>query len=108
MQKTARDRLRRTLRRISTWCREHRHDAVKEQHVALGRKLQGHYAYYGVTGNSRALMRLFDEVRRTWKKWLSRRNNRGLDWERMLAILEVFKLPRPRVVHSVYRVAAKP
>lgn len=90
------------------WCREHRHDAVKEQHVALSRKLQGHYAYYGVTGNSRALMRLFDEVRSTWKKWLSRRNNRGLDWERMAAILEVFKLPRPRVVHSVYRVAAKP
>jgi len=108
MQKTARDRLRRTLRRISTWCREHRHDAVKEQHVALSRKLQGHYAYYGVTGNYRALMRLFDKVRSTWKKWLSRRNNRGIDWERMLAILEVYKLPRPRVVHSVYRVAAKP
>jgi RNA-directed DNA polymerase len=107
-QKTARDRLRRTLRRISTWCREHRHDAVKEQHVALSRKLQGHYAYYGVTGNYRALMQMFDEARNTWKKWLSRRNNRGIDWERMLAILEVYKLPRPRVVHSVYRAAAKP
>lgn len=108
MQKTARDRLRRSLRRTSTWCREHRHDAVKEQHVALSRKLQGRYAYYGVTGNFRALRQFFNKVRRTWQRWLSRRNNRGLNWERMHAILEVYKLPRPRIVHSVYRAAAKP
>jgi hypothetical protein len=108
MQKTARDRLRRSLRRVSAWCREHRHDAVKEQCAALSRKLQGHYAYYGVTGNFRALQRYFDEVRQTWKKWLSRRNNRGLDWQRMQAILEVFPLPRPRVVHSALRAAANP
>jgi len=50
----------------------------------------------------------FDEVRRIWNKWLSRRNNRGLDWERMLVILKVFPLPRPRVVHSDFLTAAKP
>jgi len=108
MQKTARDRLRRSLRRVDTWSREHRHDAVKEQRVALNRKLQGHYAYYGVTGNFRALLRYFDEVRRIWKKWLSRRNSRGLDWERMHAILKAFPLSRPRIVHSVLRTAANP
>lgn len=108
MQKTARDRLRRSLRRVTMWSREHRHDALKEQCVALSRKLQGHYAYYGVTGNFRSLLQYFDEVRRIWKKWLSRRNSRGLDWERMLAILEVFPLPRPRIVHSVLRTAANP
>jgi hypothetical protein len=108
MQKTARDRLRRSLRRVNTWCREHRHDAVKEQRAELSRKLQGHYAYYGVTGNYRALSRYSDEVRRIWQKWLSRRNNRGLNWERMGAILEVFALPRPRIVHSVFRTVANP
>jgi group II intron reverse transcriptase/maturase len=57
MQKTAKDRFRRSLRRVSLWCQDHRHDALREQHVALSRKLQGHYAYYGVTGNFRALLR---------------------------------------------------
>jgi len=108
MQKTARDRFRRSLRRVSLWCQDHRHDAMKEQQVALSRKLQGHYAYYGVTGNFRALLQYFDEVRRIWKKWLSRRNNRGLDWGRMNAVLKVFSLPRPRVVHSVFRTAVNP
>jgi len=106
MQKTASDRFRRSLRRVSLWCQDHRHDAIGEQRVALSRKLLGHYAYYGVTGNFRSLLRYFDNVRHIWKKWLSRRNNRGLDWERMRRILEVFSLPRPRVVHSVFRTAA--
>ncbi|HKY35942.1 MAG TPA: hypothetical protein VJN18_08390, partial [Polyangiaceae bacterium] len=69
---------------------------------------RGHYAYYGVTGNFRSLLRYFDEVRRIWKKWLSRRNNRGLTWESMQAILQVFPLPRPRIVHSAFRTAANP
>ncbi|MEO7036982.1 MAG: hypothetical protein ABI548_23735 [Polyangiaceae bacterium] len=30
-----------------------------------------------MTGNFRALLQYFDEVRRIWKKWLSRRNNVG-------------------------------
>lgn len=106
-QKTARDRLRRSLRRIKAWCREHRHDSVKQQHASLSRKLQGHYAYYGVTGNYRSLSQFFHEVRRTWRKWLSRRSNAELAWDRMDAILAVYPLPRPRVVHSVYRHAAR-
>jgi len=93
MQKTASDRFRRSLRRVSLWCQHHRHDAIGEQRVALSRKLLGHYAYYGVTGNFRSLLRYFDRLRHIWKKWLSRRNNRGLDWEHMGRILEVFSLP---------------
>ena len=76
---------------------------MKQQHVALSQKLRGHYAYYGITGNYRSLARFFDEVPRIWMKWLSRRNNRGIDWNRMNAILATYGLPPPRVVHSVYR-----
>lgn len=107
-QKTAKDRFRRSLRRVKGWCRAHRHDTIAEQHAGLSQKLRGHYAYYGVTGNHRALARYFEEVKRIWKKWLSRRNSRGFDWPRMVHILVAYPLPRPRVVHSVYRLAAKP
>ena len=107
-QKTAKGRLRRGLRRLSLWCQQHRHDPVKEQHVALSHKLHGHYAYYGVTGNFRALSQFFEQSKRTWHKWLSRRNSRGISWERMAEILKAYPLPRPRVVHSVYRTAANP
>jgi len=62
-QRTAKDRFRRTLRRIAEWCRTHRHDDVEAQHRALVRKLNGHYAYFGITSNYAALARLRDQVR---------------------------------------------
>jgi hypothetical protein len=44
--------------------RFHRHDPVAEQYVVLCQKLQGHYGYYGLTGNSPALSRFQYEVLR--------------------------------------------
>ncbi len=54
-RKTAKDRLARALRGIKQWCRVHRHEPLEEQHRVLRRKLRGHYAYYGISGNYRAL-----------------------------------------------------
>ncbi len=48
-QRTAKDRFSRTLRRIREWCRRYRHAPVDAQHIALVRKLRGHYGYYGIT-----------------------------------------------------------
>jgi RNA-directed DNA polymerase len=41
--KTRGARLRRAVNAANEWCRRHRHDPVKEQHLALTRKLNGHY-----------------------------------------------------------------
>lgn len=97
---TAKDRFSRTLRRIAEWCRLHRHDDVEAQHRALVRKLRGHYAYFGVTGNGRALARIWYETTKIWRKWLGRRSQKAfLNWEKMLRLLERFPLPAPRIVH---------
>ena len=49
------DRFRRALKRITEWCRRNRHEPVREQWTALTRKLLGHFGYFGITGNHRAL-----------------------------------------------------
>jgi group II intron reverse transcriptase/maturase len=99
-RRTAKDRFSRTLRRIAEWCRAHRHDDVEEQHRALARKLTGHYAYFGVTSNYEALARLAHEVKALWRKWLSRRSQKGfLNWDAMNRLLRRHPLPRPRIVH---------
>jgi hypothetical protein len=55
------------------------------------------------------LRRFHHEVQRTWRLWLNRRSNRAyMVWERFNRLLERYPLPRARVVHSVYRVAANP
>lgn len=99
-KRTAKDRLSRTLRRIRVWCHQHRHDDVEGQHRALVRKLMGHYAYFGVTSNYASLARLWHEAKAIWRKWLSRRSQKGfVSWEAMHRLLERHPLPPPRIVH---------
>jgi len=62
--KTASDRFSRAMRSIDSWCRDNRHISLREQQQKLNEKLRGHYAYYGVTGNSGALSRFLCEVER--------------------------------------------
>ena len=100
MQKTAKDRLRRTLRRLSEWCRWHRHDPLETQHPMLVKKLKGHYGYFGITGNFPALAKVFYAARRIWRKALARRSQKRLSWTKMLRILKRFPLPSPRIVHQ--------
>jgi group II intron reverse transcriptase/maturase len=102
-RKTAKSRLSRALRRVRQWCRVHRHDKVAAQQRALSQKLRGHYAYYGITGNGKAISAFAYAVVCIWRKWLSRRSHAGrLTWEVFLRLLQRYPLPPARVVHSVY------
>lgn len=108
-RKTAKKRFGRAVKRIAQWCREHRHEPVRDQHRMLNQKLRGHYAYYGITGNARALKRFLYMTQRLWRKWLDRRNHRArMDWPRFQGLLARYPLLPARVVHSVYPRAAKP
>jgi len=98
-QKTAKDRLSRTLRRLREWCGDHRHAPIAAQHLGLIRKLNGHYAYFGITSNYEALWRLWHEAKAIWKRALARRSQRGFSWMKMHRLLGRNPLPLPRIVH---------
>lgn len=99
-QFTAKDRFARTLRALNEQCRRMRHWALQEQHQRLCRMLQGHFAYFGITGNYARLARLRYQAERVWRKWLSRRDNEHtLSWVSFRAVLARFALPRPKIVH---------
>jgi hypothetical protein len=94
---------------MAQWCRLSRHQPIVEQHHTLVQKLRGHFAYYGITGNGRALQQFREAVVRIWKKWLSRRRRRGfLSWTIFGRLLRRYALPPPVVVHSVYRRVSEP
>jgi group II intron reverse transcriptase/maturase len=99
-RRTAKDRLCRALKRISEWCRENRHAPMKEQHRALTRKVRGHYEYFGLWGNSRALAAFLNWVERAWWRALRRRSQRGLSWRAMHRLLRRYPLPPPRITHT--------
>ena len=43
--------MRLALEVMNKWCKKNRHMKLFEPHAALCRKVTGHYAYYGITGN---------------------------------------------------------
>ncbi len=98
-QRTAQDRFSRALRRLREWCRWHRHDPLEAQHLALEKKIRGHYAYFGIWSNYDRISAFFYWATRAWKAALARRSQRRMSWATMNAILRRFPLPRPRIVH---------
>ena len=100
-ERTSKSRLRRTLKSLSTWCREHLHDPVPTQQRALNQKLRGHYGYFGRRGNFGRLWEIQDRTRRIWRRWLSRRSQKAkLTWEAMARLLERYPLAKPRAPHA--------
>ena len=94
--KTRVGRLRRAKQAVEAWCKRHRHQAIEVQHIALVRRIQGHFNYFGVRGNVRNLDLLVQSARRSWFKWLKRRSQRSrLTWERFCDLLKDYPLPRP-------------
>jgi group II intron reverse transcriptase/maturase len=100
-QKTAKSRLTRAIRKVSEWCRGNRHRKVADQYRELVPKLRGHYQYYGITGNGRALRSFHEAVCRAWHRWLNRRSQRNtMTWERFRQLLHHYVLPQPQIVHA--------
>jgi RNA-directed DNA polymerase len=106
-QVTAKSRFARAVAAVNDWCRENRHWALRDQHRHLSSMMRGHFAYYGVGGNTRRLRWFANQVGRIWRKWLSRRDRQsGLRWDRFNEILRRHPLPPVRIFHR-YATASK-
>jgi group II intron reverse transcriptase/maturase len=103
-RKTARKRLSRALKAVNQWCRKNRHRPLEELMQELGRKLRGHYAYYGIMCNYLSLAEYYAGATRRMREWLNRRSREadGMSWARFKTLIrEVYPLPTPRIVHRV-------
>ena len=99
-RRTSRKKRRAKQARLKDECRRRRHDPVAEQHRWLCSVLRGHYRYYAVPTNSRALASFHHAVYWTWHRWLQRRSQRAT-WnvEKLRAFDARFPLPHPKIVH---------
>lgn len=101
-RKTARKKVRKTIQGIWEWCRWNRHMDVEEQYRILSAKLRGHFQYFGVRCNMRAMETVRHHLRRAWRYWLNRRSSKkAMTWEKMELLLESMPLPSPKILHAV-------
>ncbi|WP_288006783.1 reverse transcriptase domain-containing protein, partial [Acidiphilium sp.] len=76
-RKTQRKRMIRKLKEMRLEMRRRMHIPVTDQWQWLSAVLRGHYAYYGLSGNYRAMKRFLQEVEQIWQRTLARRSQKS-------------------------------
>jgi len=96
--RTEKSRLRRSMANLRDLMRRIRHLPVRVQAFHLNQVLRGHYGYYGIAGNFRALQTVYRFVERYWRKMLNSRSREGsVPWAVFHKIKERFPLQSPRL-----------
>lgn len=103
-RKTSKKRFRRALVAMNQWLHQNRNaQKLPQLWQVIGQKLRGHFNYFGVTDNGRALYHFEDAVHKLIFKWLNRRSQRrSFTWESFLRYLAWHPLPRPGRLVSLY------
>jgi RNA-directed DNA polymerase len=100
--KTQSKRLTRKLKEVREEARRRMHEPLADQHRWYASVLRGHYAYYGLPHNFRALAGFRKQLRRIWLLCLRRRSQRtrrsGFDW--FEAVTKRFPLPTAHITRS--------
>lgn len=100
MRRTSRKKRMAKLRALRDEIRARRHEPVGDQHRWLSSVCDGHYRYYGVPGNQRAMSSFRFAIRRMWLRALASRSQRARWNKEKLARHDArFNLPWERVTH---------
>ena len=102
-RKTASKKQCNKLKEMNLWLKQNRTLRVRDLVSALNLKLQGHYQYYGITGNIESMSDFLFGTRKMLFKWLNRRSQRrSYTWEEFDELLKVYPLARPRIHFRMY------
>ena len=104
-RKTRGKKFRKACTQMNNWLRQVRSVlSIRQIWRQYSAKLQGHYNYYGVSGNSRMISEFGYVSNRMLKKWLNRRGqNKHFKWVQLNGYSTYYPLPRPSIVHNFYQ-----
>lgn len=102
MKRTARKKLQQAKRRMKNWIKLNRHLPGRQFIKELNRKLVGHYNYFGLRSNEKALNSYFGYTIQTAFKWLNRRGGKrnSFNWASFKAALKKLQVALPRIVEK--------
>lgn len=106
LRKTSSKKFHAAIKRMREWLRNNRHKKVGELIGEMNQKLRGHYGYYGITFNSRAIEAYFEQTKRMLHYWLNRRGGKSVwNWDEYVKLItEWIPLLKPKIYHS-YQIA---
>jgi len=102
--KTSRKSTNRSLKVMNLWLKTNRNrHKVKVLWPVLKSKLQGHYNYYGISGNFESIAFFHYQTIRLTYKWLNRRSQKqSFNWPNFRTYLDTHPLPQPKLMFQIY------
>ncbi|KSV88638.1 MULTISPECIES: group II intron reverse transcriptase/maturase [Rhizobiaceae] len=98
-RKTRGDRMRAKLQEIKEELRRRWHQSIPEQGRWLRQVVTGHFAYFAVPTNSRAISAFHHHVVNLWRRALQRRSQKDRTTWTRIALISGDWLPKPRTLH---------
>jgi group II intron reverse transcriptase/maturase len=103
VHRTSQKKLKAKRQEIKLWMQRNMHRPVRELIMELNRKLEGHYRYYGINGNSKSLSGYRDYcIRRLFHVLRRRGQKRPMPWERYKRLLLVYPIVLPRIYVNIW------
>ena len=101
-RRTAKKKYRQKAKELKHWLKATRNQVkLEEWWKTLARKLEGHYRYYGISGNIREMQSYHRQAISVAFKWVNRRSQKkSYNWRQFCRYLQYNPLPRPRIYHS--------
>lgn len=101
--RTSRKKLKAKKLSVKEWLKSNIHGKPSDTIKLLNRKLVGHYAYYGISGNYQGLLNFYRYVKVALYKVLTRRSQRAyLSWYRYCLLLEKHPIVKSKLYADIW------
>lgn len=102
--KTNSKRMKRSLKEMNKWLKSVRNLLkLKDIWSVLSSKLQGHYNYYGISGNFESIKHYYNRTIFLSYKWFNRRSQKkSFNWTSYNQYLKRYSLPKPKLMFQIY------
>jgi group II intron reverse transcriptase/maturase len=92
--RTSKTKLKAKKQAVKGWLKDNMHKPVAQTMEKLNIALQGHFNYYGVSGNSKKLQDYYTYAKETCMRALNRRSQkRSLKWDKFMRIWDFYIKP---------------
>lgn len=101
--KTSKKKIKQKRENVKKWLHDKMHEPIAMVGESLKRKVLGHYAYYGINGNYKALVLYYKYIKYTWYRVLRKRGQKNkIKYLDYLRIWQWIRIPEPRVCVDIW------
>ena len=101
--KTSKKKMKQKKENVKKWLCDKMHEPIAIVGESLKRKVLGHYAYYGINGNYKALVLYYKYIKYTWYRVLRKRGQKNkIKYLDYLRIWRWIRIPEPRVCVDIW------